>query len=134
MIENHTRFRDPECVVEEIQHSVKQYGFRSFKFRDPLFGLDRQAGFIARRKNWPLAIQNTIFNRESESILMRRETIEALHEVGLTSITVGIETPSEETLRRYKRAPIKDDRQRDFVRMCRELGIRTVAGFMVRIS
>jgi radical SAM superfamily enzyme YgiQ (UPF0313 family) len=51
--------------------------------------------------------------------------------VGLTSITVGIETPSEETLKRYHRAPIRDDKQRDFILLCRALGIRTVAGFMV---
>ncbi|HEX3724915.1 MAG TPA: hypothetical protein VHV08_01680, partial [Pirellulales bacterium] len=39
--------------------------------------------------------------------------------------------PSEETLRRYARAPIPDDRQRDFILLCRGLGIRTIAGFMV---
>ena len=44
---------------------------------------------------------------------------------------MGIETPSEETLRRYHRAPIRDDRQRDFILLCRSLGIRTVAGFMI---
>ena len=44
-----------------------------------------------------------------------------LKRVGLTSITVGIETPNEETLRNYKRAPIKDDRQREFVVLCRNV-------------
>ena len=33
--------------------------------------------------------------------------------------------------RRYHRAPIRDDRQRDFILLCRSLGIRTVAGFMI---
>ena len=130
MVENHTRFRDPECVVEEIRHGVERYGFRSFKFRDPLFGLDRKRvlSMVEKIGSLPFKIQ---FSIESRIDLMRRETLAALREVGLTSITVGIETPSEETLRRYKRAPIKDDRQRDFVRLCREMGIRTVAGFMV---
>ena len=130
MVENHTRFRDPECVVEEIRHGVRKYGFRSFKFRDPLFGLDRKRvlSLVEKIGSLPFKIQ---FSIESRIDLMRRDTLVALKEVGLTSITVGIETPSEETLRRYKRAPIKDDRQRDFVRLCREMGIRTVAGFMV---
>tara|TARA_Y100001978_G_C23696705_1_gene438019 strand:- start:271 stop:1650 length:1380 start_codon:yes stop_codon:yes gene_type:complete len=130
MVENHTRFRDPECVAEEIRHGATHYGFRSFKFRDPLFGLDRRRVFslIEKIGMLPFKIQ---FSIESRIDLMRRETLAALQEVGLTSITVGIETPSEKTLRRYKRAPIKDDRQRDFVRMCRNMGIRTVAGFMV---
>ncbi len=50
---------------------------------------------------------------------------------GLTSITFGIETPDEATLRRYRRAPVRDDRQRDFIERCRRWGIRTVAGFMI---
>ncbi|MCA9185634.1 MAG: radical SAM protein, partial [Planctomycetales bacterium] len=130
IVENKTRFRSPESVVEEMQYGMKQFGFQSFKFRDPLFGLDRKrvvrlAELIGQL---PRKIQ---FSIESRIDLMRRETLQALRDVGLTSITVGIETPSEETLRRYKRAPINDDRQRQFVELCRSLGIRTVAGFMV---
>ena len=130
MVENKTRFRDPESVVAEIRYGAEHYGFRSFKFRDPLFGLDRKrslqlADLISKL---PFKIQ---FSIESRIDLMREETLIRLRGAGLTSITVGIETPNEETLRRYKRAPIKDDRQQDFVRFCRDLGIRTVAGFMI---
>jgi radical SAM superfamily enzyme YgiQ (UPF0313 family) len=75
--------------------------------------------------------QKIQFSIESRIDLLRPDVLKALREVGLTSITVGIETPSEETLRRYRRAPIRDDRQREFVVLCRSLGIRTVAGFMI---
>ena len=71
------------------------------------------------------------FSIESRIDLLRPETLRLLREVGLTAITVGIETPDEGTLRQYQRAPIKDDKQRDFVALCRGLGIRTVAGFMI---
>jgi radical SAM superfamily enzyme YgiQ (UPF0313 family) len=130
VVENSTRFRSPESVVEEMARGIANYGFRSFKFRDPLFGLDRKrvlklAELIGRL---PKKIQ---FSIESRIDLLRPETLRVLREVGLTSITVGIETPDEGTLRQYKRAPIKDDRQREFVAMCRELGVRTVAGFMI---
>ena len=130
ILERGTRFRDPEAVVDEIRESVRRWGFRSFKFRDPLFGLSqknvfRMADLIGRL---PHKIQ---FSIETRIDLMRPETLRVLRRVGLTSVTVGIETPSEETLRRYKRQPIKDDRQHDFVRLCRELGIRTVAGFLI---
>jgi radical SAM superfamily enzyme YgiQ (UPF0313 family) len=57
--------------------------------------------------------------------------LKMLRDVGLVSITVGIETPAEDTLRNYKRAPVRDDRQREFTGICRSLGIRTVAGFMI---
>jgi radical SAM superfamily enzyme YgiQ (UPF0313 family) len=71
------------------------------------------------------------FSIEGRIDLLKHDVLRALAEVGLTSITVGIETPSEDTLRKYHRAPIRDDRQRDFVVLCRSLGIRTVAGFMI---
>ena len=71
------------------------------------------------------------FSIESRIDLLRDDTLRSLREVGLTSVTIGIETPCEDTLRGYKRVPISDDRQRAFVSRCRELGIRTVAGFMV---
>jgi anaerobic magnesium-protoporphyrin IX monomethyl ester cyclase len=130
IVENTTRFRDPECVVEEMRVGMRNYGFQSYKFRDPLFGLDRKrvikmAELIGKL---PHKIQ---FSIESRIDLLRPETLKLLRDVGLVSITVGIETPSEETLKHYKRAPIRDDKQREFTAICRSLGIRTVAGFMI---
>lgn len=130
VVENATRFRDPQNIVAEMREGMQRHGFRSFKFRDPLFGLDRQRALdLAERiGKLPRKIQ---FSIESRIDLLRPETLVALKAAGLTSITVGIETPDEATLKHYKRAPIKDDRQREFVALCRGLGIRTVAGFMI---
>ena len=130
VVENKTRFRAPEQVAAEMREGMQNYGFRSYKFRDPLFGLDRRRVFRLAELigGLPRKVQ---FSIEGRIDLLKPDVLEALKEVGLTSITVGIETPSEETLRHYKRAPIKDDRQREFVLLCRSLGIRTVAGFMI---
>jgi radical SAM superfamily enzyme YgiQ (UPF0313 family) len=130
IVENATRFRDPDNVVAEMRHGIEHYGFRSFKFRDPLFGLDRKRVLRLAEGigKLPKRIQ---FSIETRIDLMRPETLRLLHDVGLAAITVGIETPDDDTLRTYKRAPIKDDRQREFVATCRELGVRTVAGFMI---
>ncbi|MCA9099582.1 MAG: radical SAM protein [Planctomycetales bacterium] len=130
IVENATRFREPDNILAEMRHGIERYGFRSFKFRDPLFGLDRKRVLRLAEGigKLPRKIQ---FSIESRIDLMRPETLRTLREVGLTSITVGIETPDDDTLRAYKRAPIKDDRQRAFVAECRALGIRTVAGFMI---
>ena len=130
MIESKTRFRDPELIVEEIRYGMERYGFESFKFRDPLFGLNRKKALavVEGIKKLKKQIQ---FSIETRVDLMRIETLKELKSAGLTSITIGIETPDETTLKKYRRAPIKDDRQRDFVKTCRDMGIRTVAGFMV---
>lgn len=130
MIENKTRFRSPDSVLDEIRWGQKRYGFESFKFRDPLFGLNRKKA-LELAEGLARLEKRIQFSIETRIDLMRPETLQALRDAGLTAITVGIETPSEETLRRYRRQPIKDDRQQEFVARCRELGVRTVAGFMV---
>ncbi len=130
ILDGSVRLRDPEAVVDEIRHDVRHWGFRSFKFRDPMFGLSRRHVFRLAELIGRLP-QKIQFSIETRIDLMRPEILRLLKRVGLTSITVGIETPDEETLRRYRRSPIKEDRQREFVELCRGLGIRTVAGFMI---
>ena len=130
ILENSVRFRQPEAVVEEIRHGIRRWGFRSFKFRDPLFGLNRKqaielAVLIGRL---PRKIQ---FSIETRIDLMPPELLRMLKRVGLTTVTVGIETPDDETLRQYHRSPVAHDRQQEFVATCHRLGIRTVAGFMI---
>ncbi len=130
VLDNTIRFRNPEAVAEEMRYGMTRWGFRSFKFRDPLFGashsrLFRLADLIGRL---PRRVQ---FSIETRIDVMRPETLRALKRVGLSSITVGIETPDDETLRSYRRAPVEMDRQRQFLDVCRRLGIRTVAGFMI---
>jgi len=130
MIESKTRFRDPVLVAAEMQHGIDRYGFESFKFRDPLFGLNRKKALQLADEIGRLS-KRVQFSIETRVDLMKKETLEALKAVGLTSITIGIETPDEHTLKKYDRVAINDDRQKDFVRLCRSMGIRTVAGFMV---
>lgn len=130
LLENQTRFRDPAAVAEEIRHDMARWGFRSFKFRDPLFGADKKRLYrlIEQLARLPQRIQ---FSIESRIELLPPEVLRALRSVGLTSVTVGIETPDEKMQRKYHRSPIREDRQHEFVARCRELGIRTVAGFMI---
>jgi len=130
VIENATRFRDPVRVVEEMRVGMERHGFRSFKFRDPLFGLDRKRvlRLADEIERLPRKVQ---FSIEGRIDLLRPETIRRLRDVGLSSITVGIERPDEQTLVDHKRQPIDDDRQRQFVSFCRSEGVRVVAGFMI---
>jgi anaerobic magnesium-protoporphyrin IX monomethyl ester cyclase len=130
VLEKTTRFRRPENVVAEMAAGIRQHGFRSFKFRDPLFGLDRRrvVELADRIRHLPRKIQ---FSVETRTDLLREATLRALKAAGLTSVTFGIETPDEATLREHRRTPTADDAQRRFIALCRELGIRTVAGFMI---
>lgn len=128
--ESRTRLRSPESVGDELRFQIARCGFRSFKFRDPLFGSKRKQldGIAAQIAALPKRIQ---FSVESRIEILTRDVLSQLRDVGLTSVTVGIETPSRDTLLKYKRTPVKDDRQNEFVGLCRELGVRVVAGFMI---
>ncbi len=130
LVENRTRFRSPESVAEEIHRNCVDFGFRSFKFRDPLFGVKQQQVFRLADllQRLPRKVQ---FSVESHINLLRPQVLKRLREVGLTSVTVGVERPDDSVLVRHKRSPIRDDKQREFVETCRRLGIRTVAGFMI---
>lgn len=130
ILESAVRLRDPEAVVDEIQHDIFNWGFRSFKFRDPLFGINRAQVYRLAELIGRLP-QKIEFSIETRIELVPPEVLRLLRRVGLTSITVGIETPDNNTLRRYHRAPVADDRQVEFVATCRQLGIRTVAGFLI---
>ncbi len=130
MIESKTRFRDPLAVVDEMRFGMKRYGFESFKFRDPLFGLNRKKA-LAVAEGIRRIGRTVQFSVETRVDLMKEDTLRELKSAGLTSITIGIETPDEATLKKYSRVAINDDRQREFVALCRSMGIRTVAGFMV---
>jgi radical SAM superfamily enzyme YgiQ (UPF0313 family) len=124
------RFRSPQSVVQEIRLDQERYGFRSFKFRDPLFGQSRgrlyQLAELLGRL--PQKIQ---FSIETRIDLLRPEMLRVLKRVGLTSVRVGIETPDQQTQVRYGRVPVDDARQRDFIALCRGMGLRTVAGFLL---
>ncbi len=128
--ESRTRLRSPESVGDELRFQIARCGFQSFKFRDPLFGSKRKQvdGITAQIASLPDG-SNSPSKAASKS--SPREVLSQLRDVGLTSVTVGIETPSRDTLLKYKRTPVKDDRQNEFVGLCRELGIRVVAGFMI---
>lgn len=130
VLDNTVRFRDPEAVADEMRYGMRRWGFRSFKFRDPLFGQNRPHVFqLAERiGRLPKKIQFSIETRIESAPW---EVLKALREVGLTSITIGVETPASDTLGRHRRTSLSSDRQHEFVARCRSLGIRTVAGFLI---
>ncbi|MCC6126617.1 MAG: radical SAM protein [Pirellulales bacterium] len=130
LLDNAVRLHSPEAVADEIVLGIRRWGFRSFKFRDPLFGANRSHAerLIETIGGLPRKIQ---FSIETRIELLPAELLRELQRVGLTSVTVGVETPHAGMLKNYRRAAAGGDRQREFVETCRALGIRTVASFMI---
>jgi anaerobic magnesium-protoporphyrin IX monomethyl ester cyclase len=130
LLDNSVRFREPEAVVDEMLYGIRRWSFRSFKFRDPLFGLSRPRVYQLAELigKLPRKIQ---FSIETRIEMMPLDMLRVLKRVGLTSITVGIESPDAELLRHYRRPALSHDRQREFIDVCRSLCIRTIAGFLI---
>ncbi|HEX4148193.1 MAG TPA: radical SAM protein [Pirellulales bacterium] len=124
------RQREPEAVADEIRWLAARHNFRSFKFRDPLFGADPRRAWelVERLGRLPKRVQ---FSVESRLQFLPDDLLAALARVGLTSVTFGAETPDAGLLREHSRAPLTAEREREFVERCRRLGLRTVAGFML---
>jgi radical SAM superfamily enzyme YgiQ (UPF0313 family) len=66
MVENKTRVRDPAQVAAEMHHGMRQYGFKSFKFRDPLFGLDRQRTLRLAELVGKVAPEDSVLDRKPD--------------------------------------------------------------------
>jgi anaerobic magnesium-protoporphyrin IX monomethyl ester cyclase len=130
LLDSSIRFRDPEAVVDEMRYGIRRWSFRSFKFRDPLFGLSRPRVYKLAEMigQLPKKVQ---FSIETRIEMMPPEMLRMLKQVGLTSITIGIESPDENRLMHYGRPTLTEDRQLEFIDLCRSMGIRTVAGFLV---
>ncbi len=130
IVENKTRFRDPQNVVAEIQHGFERYGFRSFKFRDPLFGLNRRIAWQLADsiRRLPYKIQ---FSIEGRIDLLREDTLHELQRAGLTSITVGIETPDEKGLLECNKKQNNNRDMVDSVKCIQRTGLEVQGGFIV---
>ena len=131
VLDNATRFRDPEAVVEEIRQGIRRWGFPLVQVPRPALRSQPRAHLRASSSRSGGCRRKIQFSIESRIELLPPETLRLLKRAGLTSVTLGIETPSDPTLQNYRRQPIDKDRQQAFIATCRELGIRTVAGFMI---
>ncbi len=65
ILENATRLRSPESVAAEMLAGIQRHGFRSFKFRDPLFGVDRKRVFRLAELIGGLPRKSAVFDRRA---------------------------------------------------------------------
>lgn len=110
------RGKEPEKVVDEIEHLVNDYGMNTFFITDPTFEDPGQRGKerikkiaedILRRNlkiNFEVHIRAENWHEEDKPLL------DLLVKAGLESVVVGIESGSEDMLRAYdKRATVEDN-------------------------
>lgn len=123
------RSRSARNIVDEIEECQKKYGVNDFFFRADTFTWD---------KRWCLAVCREILDRKlrirwvanSRVDTIDAERLELMKESGLWLLSFGVESGSDEILRRMKKGATASQ-AREAIRLCREAGIKTYTFFVV---
>ena len=120
--------RSTANVIEELDH-VNKMGFRDIYFVDQTFGCNRTrlkelcTQMISRNYKF----RWVAFTRAD---VMDRETLELMHAAGCHMLMFGIESPIQRVLDEIKK-DISLDKIETCFRLCKEIGISTLATFIV---
>jgi radical SAM superfamily enzyme YgiQ (UPF0313 family) len=122
------RPRNIDLVMDEIEACIK-LGYREFHFYDDLFNItpQRVAAFCEALKRRRLDI---VWDFRGRVNGVTRESLACAKAVGLRLISFGVETGSDEGLDRLRKGATVAQAELAF-RWCRELGIKTVADYMI---
>jgi len=125
------RFRSPEKVMEDIHRLVNEFGVDSIQFYDETFTVDRDRVYAlcdALDKSG-LNIPWACFTRVD---LVDREILTRMRDSGCYQIFFGVETGVPRLLKMIRKGTTLDQARKAFA-LTRELGIETVASFMLTL-
>lgn len=122
------RHRSPELVADEIEE-IMSYGMDMINIADDLFtaNKERVKAFCEVIKKRNLKFAWSIFSRVNT---IDEELLEIMKDAGCIAVSFGIESGSQEMLKRVRKG-ITLDQARKAVEACRKTGMRSHASFMV---
>jgi len=122
------RGRDPVAVVDEMEHLIREQGFKSIFFDDDTFniGKERILKMCAEINRRGLKVPWSVMARADT---MDQELLEALKGAGLRGLKYGVESASQEILNRCGKA-LDLKKVEDMVRLTKKLGIWVHLTFM----
>ena len=124
------RGHSPKKLVEIMKESIKKYGFKSFQFRDPVFGLKKDFidEFCLNIMKSGLEIK---WGMETRLDLLTKSSLLLMKKAGLSSINIGIETPNFEIAKSNKRSLYPEDKQKDLIDFATNLKIKINAFYII---
>ena len=116
------RSRSIENVVDELTELCEASPIPYVIFRDPLFtqDRDRMLALCDEIRHRGLTLE---FECETRLDRLDHDLLDRLHGAGLRAISFGVESVSQDTLRRVGRRPTPPEHQRAIVDYCRQRGI-----------
>ena len=116
--------------MKELQEN---YGFKSFQFRDPVWGLNKN--FI---EEFSLVIIKSGLNFEwgieTRVDLLDKPKLRLLKKAGLRSINIGIETPNINVATENKRKVCAEDHQREIIEFASKINILINAFYIMGLE
>ena len=122
--------RDPQKIVEEMEHWADTLGVTFYIFRDPVFSINREH---TMKICDALEKSNHKFKFVIETHLnnMDVELATRLQKLGLEMVKVGVESISPETIKESKRFTIEHDQQVERIKMLEKLGIKITCFYIL---
>jgi len=125
---NTTRFRSPENLIAEIDECVYKYNITDFFFRADTFTINKQ---------WTLKVCDYIKNRNYKINWVANarvkpidyETLKSMADSGCWLVAFGIETGSNETLKKLKKGATRADAEAA-IAAAKKAGLKIYAFFM----
>jgi magnesium-protoporphyrin IX monomethyl ester (oxidative) cyclase len=124
------RFRSAMNVVDEIEHLVNDLKIQYILFRDPMFSLNQQRVIQICDEITRRGIQ-VKWRCETRVDFLKEETLRAMARAGCDGINFGVESADVEIQVKSGRRPIKQEQFLASLALCRELGIKTFAFFII---
>lgn len=125
------RARSPENVLAEMEFLIDKYGIREFFVLDENFTLQKDRVMkicdMIIEKNLDILFRCPSGVRAD---IMDREMLEKLKAAGMYKASFGIESASEEILKRAKKN-LDLNKVKDAVKLCKEVGVETVGYFII---
>ncbi len=123
------RARRPECVVDEMQILVEEYGCKKVGVADDLFTFDRErvigiCDMILDRDlkmEWGCSVRADTFDRE---------LLEKMHEAGCTILFIGIETLDDDVMKHIRKG-LKVEKVKKALMLAKEVGFKIKASFIL---
>lgn len=123
------RKRPTEKVLEEVRFLIENYGLDGVYFSDECWRIKKSDvyEFCEKIKASGLSFY---WGAEARIGLLGKEELQTMYDCGCRWLLFGIESGSEETLKRIKKG-ISMNRIREDVRNCNAVGITTIASLIV---
>lgn len=126
------RYHSAEYVVEEIEKAVREYGRKKLMIYDDLFTIHkeriRRIACLMEEKGLSKKIE---FDIISHVDFVTEEVIGYLKRMGVTRVSLGMESGSKKILDYLKNGVVTHDKIRQAVKLCRKHGMGAMGSFMI---